>query len=124
MEGHEERPENRRYISLNWVAPKYFETLGTPLLAGRGFSFADEGRSPVAIINRAMARYYFGKTDPIGMHIALDGDKKSYQIVGVVGDAKYLDLHESPPRTIYLNAFQQSSPPSRFALWTSVSRRL
>jgi predicted permease len=120
VEGHQEKPENRRYSSLNWVAPKYFETLGTPLLAGRGFSFADEGRSPVAIINRAMARYYFGKTNPIGMHITLDGDEKGYQIVGVVGDAKYLDLHESPPRTIYLNAFQQSSPPSQFALWTSV----
>ena len=46
MEGFEEKPEDRRYLSLNWVGPRYFETLGTPLLAGRDFQFQDENRPP------------------------------------------------------------------------------
>jgi putative ABC transport system permease protein len=120
VEGHAERPEDRRYISVNWVAPNYFETLGTPLLGGRDFSFADRGRPRVAIINEAMARYYFGGRDPIGKYVTFDGDTKPCQIVGVVGDAKYYEIREATPRTIYLNTFQLSRPASTFALRTSV----
>ena len=46
--------------SINRVAPNYFETYGTPLLAGRPFSREDEAGHPVAIINQAMVRDYFG----------------------------------------------------------------
>jgi predicted permease len=119
-EGHQERPEDRRRVGLNWVAPKYFATLGTPLLAGRDFQFEDQGRPRVAIVNRAMARYYFGSTNPIGKHIALDGDTKPYEIVGVVGDAKYSEIRETPPRTMYFNMFQEGRLRSQFALRTSV----
>ena len=49
VEGFQERPEDRRWISIAHVAPRYFETLGTPLLAGRGFIFEDQARSRVAI---------------------------------------------------------------------------
>ena len=77
-----------------------------------------------------MARYYFGDTDPIGGRFQLVGPSNSgstgapsdqvYEIVGVVGDAKYLDLREVPPRTIYLNAFQERRmPANRFALRTT-----
>ena len=34
VEGFQEKPEDRRYVSLNWVGPKYFETLGTPCWPG------------------------------------------------------------------------------------------
>jgi predicted permease len=110
-EGHQEGPEDRRYISVSWVAPKYFETLGTPLLAGRDFNFQDQGRSGVAIINQAMARYYFPSGNPIGKlvtldHVTGDSDVKPYEIVGVAGDAKYYEIREAAPRTIYLPAFQ------------------
>jgi len=126
VEGHPEKPEDRRYVSLNWVAPKYFQTLGTPLLAGRDFNYQDQGGPRVAIINQAMARYYFAEGNPIGKHFWLDrdwkgfGPDKTYEIVGIVGDAKYYDIGEATPRTIYFNAFQEGQAPSRFALWTSV----
>src|SRR5205823_5545014 len=45
VEGFQERPEDRRYLMMNWVGPRYFETLGTPLVAGRDFEFEDENRS-------------------------------------------------------------------------------
>ena len=112
VEGHQERPEDRRYVLLNWIAPKYFETLGTPLLAGRDFTFQDEGGTRVSIVNRAMARYYFGDGNPIGKHFTLDrdwkgfGEDQPYEIIGVVGDAKYSEIREATPRTIYFNGFQ------------------
>jgi predicted permease len=119
-EGRQERPEDRRRISLNWVAPKYFQTLGTPLLAGRDFRFEDEGRSRVTIINQSMARYFFGDTDPIGKRIHFDDDAKPYEVVGIVGDANYLEIREHPPLTMYLNMFQEGQFSSQFALRTSV----
>jgi len=119
VEGFAESPDARRYVPLNWVAPRYFETFGTPLLAGRDFAFTDKGGPPVAIVNQAVARYYFGDRDPIGGRFQLVGPSSSgitgappdqaYTIIGVVRDAKYLDLREAPPRTIYLNAFQERS---------------
>jgi predicted permease len=121
VEGFTEHPDDRRRVSLNVVAPKYFETLGTRLIAGRDFAFEDEGRPRVAIVNQAMARYYFGTSSPLGRRFTLEGQTRPFEIVGLVGDAKYQDLHETPPRTIYLHAFQGSGgADSTFVLRTDV----
>jgi len=130
VEGFEEAADARRYVPLNWVGPQYFETFGTPLLAGRDFAFTDQGGPPVAIVNQAMARYYFGDKDPLGGRFQLVGPSNSgitgappdqvYTVIGVVGDAKYLDLREVPPRTIYLSAFQEPRMfANQFALRTT-----
>jgi predicted permease len=119
VEGHPEKPEERRYLSLNWVAPKYFDTLGTALLAGRDFQFQDQGHR-VAIVNQTMARYYFAHGNPLGKHFTFDGDDRPYEIVGMVGDAKYYEMREATRRTIYFNAFQEGRPPSEFVLRTSL----
>jgi putative ABC transport system permease protein len=121
VEGVPERTEDRRYVSLNWVAPKYFATFGTPLLAGRDFAFEDEGRPPVAIVNQAMARHYFGSGNPLGRRFRFEGQDRSYEIIGLVADAKYLNLYETPPRMAYMNAFQEGRGlRSDFALRTNV----
>jgi predicted permease len=126
VEGHQEKPEDRCYVSLNWIAPRYFETLGTPFLAGRDFSFQDQGRARVAIVNQAMARYYFVDGNPLGKYLTLDrdwkgfGNDRPYEIVGVVGDAKYAEIREAAPRTVYFNMFQEGGTLSQFALRTNV----
>ena len=120
VEGFVERPEDRRRVRLNTVAPKYFETLSTPLIAGRDFEAADAGRPRVAIVNEAMARYYFGTSSPLGRQFTFEGQTRPLEIVGVVGDAKYNDLHETPPRTAYTNALQGSGGQSMFLLRTNV----
>jgi predicted permease len=119
VEGYQAKPGELRYLVMNWVAPRYFETYGTPLLAGRDFSFEDQGRPRVAIVNRAMARYYFGDASPIGKHVLFDRDERPYEIVGVVGDAKYQEVRETAQRLIYLNAFQEGRIFSQFSIRTT-----
>jgi len=118
VEGYQDKPGELRYLAENWVGPKYFETFGTPLLRGRDFTLQDEGGPRVAIVNQAMARHYFGDGNPLGKHVAFDRDPKPYEIVGEVGDAKYIDPRETTGRIIYLNAFQEGRLFSRFSMRT------
>lgn len=123
VDGVQEEPAARRRVMLNAVAPRYFETFGTPLISGRDFQSADTGGARVAIVNEAMARHYFADRSPLGRQLLLEGDSRPYEIVGVAADAKYADLRAVAPRTIYLDAFQQNRLPSEFALRTSVAPR-
>jgi predicted permease len=120
VDGFTEQEAARRYVSLNWVASDYFRVVRTPLVAGRDFNPRDAQGPRVAIVNQAFARYYFGDNTPIGRQFAFEGRRDRYEIVGVAGDAKYSTLHQPPPRTIYLNAFQDERGRfSQFAIRTS-----
>jgi predicted permease len=121
----EDHPEKGTQASINYVAPDYFETYGTPFLAGRDFSARDQAGSSVAIINEAAARDCFGNEKPIGRHITLSHitlakGEKTYEVVGVVGDAKYNDLQQPAPPTIYANLFQQGFIGSQLAIRTRI----
>ena len=121
IEGRPQRAEDRRYVSLNGVSPKYFETLGTPLLDGRDFAFENEGRAGVAIVNHAFSRFYFGDESPLGHRISLSPNAQLYEVIGIAADAKYSDVHEPAPPTVYLNAFQGSQMPSQFEISTAIA---
>jgi putative ABC transport system permease protein len=119
-EGH---PEKQTQASINYIAPDYFKTYGTPFLAGRDFSARDQTGSRVAIINEAAARDCFGNENPIGMHITLSHitltkGEKTYEVVGVVGDAKYNDLKQPAPPTIYADLLQEGFLGSQLAIRT------
>ena len=77
---------------MDRVTPNYFAAVGQPVLRGRGFNESDTGASShVAVVNQAFAKKFFPGEDPIGRHFGSWGqdDSGSYEIVGVVGDAKY-----------------------------------
>jgi predicted permease len=124
----EDHPEKRTQTSVNYVAPSYFETYGTPFLAGRDFSARDQDGPPVAIINETTARDCFGNENPIGRHITLSHitmtkGQKTLEVIGVVGDAKYNDLQQAAPPTIYADLFQQGytgSEHSQLAIRTRI----
>jgi predicted permease len=121
----EDHPEKRTQASINYVAPAYFETYGTPFLAGRDFSARDPAGSPVAIINETTARDCFGNENPIGRHITLSHitltkGEKTYEVVGVVSDAKYNDLQQAAPPTIYPDLLQQGFIGSQLAIRTRI----
>ena len=119
-------PENQHNVVINDVSPGYFETYGTPLLAGRHFPAGDPAMPQVAIINQAAARACFGHEDPIGKrltlnHITLTKGEITYVVVGVVGNAKYNDVQQPAPLTIYRDLNQQDFIGSQLAVRTSVS---
>jgi putative ABC transport system permease protein len=119
VEGRDPGPEADREIYVNWVAPRYFETLGVPLIAGRDFSPRDaQGAPRVAILNQTMARLFFGDANPIGQRIRVE-DNDIRDVVGIVGDSHYLEIHEKIAPTLYLNTFQEQAPGSEFAIRTS-----
>jgi hypothetical protein len=91
-------------VSLNWVSPNYFVTYGTPLLAGRDFRDADSEEPRRVIVNQALARRYFASRDPIGLQVWLENERDPYQIVGIVGDAKYQHIRLPAPPTVYVFA--------------------
>jgi predicted permease len=121
-EGH---PEKQAQASINYIAPDYFKTYGTPFLAGRDFSARDQAGSRVAIMNEAAARDCFGNENPIGRHITLSHitltkGEKTYEVIGVVGDAKYNDLKQPAPPTIYADLLQEGFLGSQLAIRTSI----
>jgi putative ABC transport system permease protein len=99
---------------FNRVGPGFFETLRTPLLAGRDFSSGDRiGSTPVAIVNAAMAKHFFGDANPIGKLFRMqEGNKVSepVQIIGVVANSTYGNLREETQAIIYRPMAQNDTP--------------
>ena len=108
-------------VAFNVIAPDYFSTLGTPLIAGREFDVRDTATAPsVAIVNESFARSFFGAETAIGRHVTSVGI--SYEIVGVVRDAKYQDLREASMKTMYVAWMQrESEPPTSTAIVARVT---
>jgi putative ABC transport system permease protein len=78
----------RTYV--NSVAPRYFDTLGVPLLRGRDFSPGDrQGGPPVAIVSEGFERAHFPGQTALGQRIRREPTEPYFEIVGVVGDYMY-----------------------------------
>jgi predicted permease len=112
VEGHD--TGERLTASWNRVTPDYFETIGTPLLRGRAFTDRDRPGAPlVTVVNQAFATRFFGDSDPIGRRIGFarerSGGVREFEIVGVVGDAKYQDAKVPAYRTFFLPFLQRST---------------
>ena len=76
-------------LDFRIASPGYFRTIGIPLVAGRTFTEQDDAQAvPVAVINRSMARTYWGDEDPIQRRVSFDNGATWLTIVGVVGDVK------------------------------------
>jgi predicted permease len=108
VEGYTPHPGDDSHVFFTAITPGYFETLGIPLIAGRDFAPEDSPDAPSsAVINRTMARHYFGEDNPIGRQFSfVEGNWKPMEIIGVVADSKYVNLREHTPDYIYLNRVQ------------------
>ena len=85
---------------LLFVSPKYFQTLGVPVIAGRDLTWDDVyNKIPVAIISENFAREYWGRpTEALGKRIRFAALDDWREIIGVVGDVHDNGL-EKPART-------------------------
>jgi putative ABC transport system permease protein len=106
---------SRKWVDFNAVSNQFFQTLEIPLLAGRDFQQSDTLGSPaVAIVNERFVSKVLGGTYPIGRTFRIRQPSgqpdKVYQIVGLVGDTKYLDVREEFQPTIFLAENQGAGP--------------
>jgi predicted permease len=93
VEGRPE-PGPNEHCNSSWdrVSPKFFATIGQPMIRGRGFTDADTATSQfVAVVNQAFVKKFFPNEDPIGRHFGIYSHQYAgaFEIVGVVVDAKY-----------------------------------
>ena len=99
-----ERPNANRHL----VSPKYFETLGIPIRAGRDFDERDGARVPhVVIVNETFARRHFPGEDPLGRTLITGMGQLPSQIVGVVADVRSTNLNTPPEADYFLPALQR-----------------
>jgi predicted permease len=80
--------------SSGWtrVTPGFFEILGDRILTGRPITDEDNADTrPVAVINQAFAKRFFGKENPVGQHFGPAPGKNEgmYEIVGVARDVDF-----------------------------------
>ncbi len=103
-------------LNFETIAPGYFETMGIPMLRGRGFEATDrDGTPPVTIVSRRLALRLWAEANPIGRRIKLGGVASDWPwmgVVGVAGDTRYRELEEAP-LTLYISYFQTSNPGLR-----------
>jgi predicted permease len=102
------------------VGPRYFATVGLPLLSGREFTAADDADAPkVAIVNEAFARKFNLGQSVIGARMGRgDGDNRplDIEIVGLVPDAQFSELRGGPPPQFFVPYRQVPVGPLTFYL--------
>lgn len=92
------------------ISPGYFHAAGTAVLAGRDFTWHDDGSVPqVALVNPEFARRLFGSSgDAVGKYFKLR-DGARVQVIGMVEQGKYDSLTEDPAPAIFLPILQSPS---------------
>jgi predicted permease len=112
------QPAQDAKVSDNLVSPGFFATAGIPVLTGREFGEQDRENAPlVALVNQTFARRSFGNENPIGKRFGDRGQASSgrYEIVGVVGDAKYGSVREQT-RPMVFHPLRQEPPRASFVV--------
>jgi predicted permease len=112
IEGVDTRPGIDATVSLNYVSPRFFGTVGMPLVAGRDFTEDDATDRPkVAIVNeRFLEKFGLGR-DAVGKRMSVGQDgPRDIEIVGIVGNAKYSEVKDPTPAQVF-GPRMQSFPP-------------
>jgi predicted permease len=111
VDGYQAKEGEDMNPSVDGVGPRYFATMGIPIVSGREFTDRDVKAAPkVAIINETMAKYFFNGTNPVGRRFGFGrGTATDIEIVGVARDVRSLELRDVPPRFIYLPYAQDDS---------------
>jgi predicted permease len=129
VEGYEFKPDEKPYVDFNSVSPRFFETLGIPIVAGRDFRDQDNpaftpdpqpkpdpaemrSRPRVIIVNQSFAKKFFGNRPAVGARMCRNDKFKiedAYEIIGVVKDAKYFGVREATEPMAYVPVWRDGS---------------
>jgi putative ABC transport system permease protein len=95
-------PQNVDY--WQFVSVGYTDTMGIPVVKGRGFELGDIGGAPVVLVNEALVKRFFTDRDPIGSRLKPGfGDSLPwFNIVGVLKDVKQGGVAEAAGTEIYM----------------------
>ena len=114
IEGYTPASDGDTVSYSDWVGPDYFKVVGVPILLGRGIGPQDvESATKVAVINEAMAKFYFHGVNPIGRKFVIDDGAqrlRPIEIVGISKDVRDHSLREAIPRRFYLAYYQSILP--------------
>ncbi|HEY6400936.1 MAG TPA: ABC transporter permease [Blastocatellia bacterium] len=104
------------------VWPRYFETMGIPLLAGRDFTLQDnKEESRFVIVNETFARSFWPGQNPIGKRLSEGGpDNPRFEVIGVAKDGKYWTLGEAPRPFVYFPMAREYDSNASLLVNTSV----
>ena len=98
----------RAHANRHLVSPRYFQTLGIPIRAGRDFDERDNNRVPhVAIVNETFAGRFFPGENPVGHTLITGMAQRPSQIIGVVADVRSTGLNTPPEADYFLPALQR-----------------
>jgi predicted permease len=96
------------------VSEHYFETIGTPILAGRGITEADRANTPGAVVlSQTAARTLFGGGNPLGRFVSTGRNfesKDALQVVGVAQDVRFANPREPFGFVLYVPLTQDPAP--------------
>ncbi|HST53143.1 MAG TPA: ABC transporter permease [Pyrinomonadaceae bacterium] len=100
-------PGDQAQAHATIVSPGYFDALRIPLREGRAFSQHDGANTPrVMLVSEALARKYFAGERAVGQRLVVEHDAPlgnvTYEIVGVVGDARRRSLEEAAEPEFYV----------------------
>jgi putative ABC transport system permease protein len=115
VQGHVAPEEEDMNFEAPRITSSYFAALQQPILAGREFTTADAKTSPkVAVVNLAFAKRFYGSPqNAVGRLIGQgqsNHEEYNTTIVGVVGDVKHQNMHDTPRGTIYQPYLQEAHP--------------
>jgi putative ABC transport system permease protein len=90
------------------VDPSFFDTMGIPLMEGRGFQETDSADAPrVAVVNETLARHYWPGESAIGKRFRLENDTGPWvEVVGIARNHKYVWIGEGSTDFVYLHHLQ------------------
>ncbi len=96
---------------FTWVSSGYFETMGIPLISGRGFDQRDTASSRrIAVVNEAFVRRFCGQENPLGQTLRTGVEpgypSTLYEIVGVIPDTRYSGLRDNMPPSVFAPGLQ------------------
>jgi len=112
-----ERPSANRHL----VSPRYFQTLGIPVKAGRDFDERDSARVPhVVIVNETFAKQHFPGEDPVGRTLITGMGQLPSQVIGVVADVRSTGLNTPPEADYFLPALQRPETFTNIMVRTSM----
>ncbi|MGA2674589.1 MAG: ABC transporter permease [Terracidiphilus sp.] len=103
------RPNDPCGSTWDRVSTHFLDSIGVPVIRGRGFSEHDTATSPqVVLVNQAFVKKFFPNQDPVGQHFGIDLPQYSgsFEIVGVFADFK-MNNPRDPARPVYLRPLDQ-----------------